>query len=131
MTSPDVPSNPSSSEAAGTPVRGADESLSLARSVAGEEDPGASLDAPTHVPPPAPGHPAAPAGAAERPGTAAAAPPPAPSGAMRPGDEAPTGTPGTGETLCRACGGSGRRDDGSPCPECAGQGRVTVGIGGG
>ena len=26
----------------------------------------------------------------------------------RPGDEAPPGTPGTGETLCPRCGGTGR-----------------------
>ncbi len=46
------------------------------------------------------------------------------------GDEAPPGTPGTGEGLCRRCGGSGRMDDGKPCPECDGTGKVTVGIGG-
>ncbi|MFZ5521459.1 MAG: hypothetical protein ACOZD0_09665 [Pseudomonadota bacterium] len=48
---------------------------------------------------------------------------------MAPGDEAPPGTPGTGEDLCRRCGGSGQLS-GQPCPECAGTGRVTVGIGG-
>ncbi|MDB5730564.1 MAG: hypothetical protein JWQ03_459, partial [Variovorax sp.] len=46
------------------------------------------------------------------------------------GDEASPGTPGTGEGLCRRCGGSGRVDDGTPCPECDGTGKVTVGIGG-
>jgi len=108
MTSPVPPSSSPAAEPATTPVRDAGDALSLARSVAGEEDPGASLDAPTHVPPPAPGR-----------------------AAQAPGDEAPPGTPGTGETPCRACGGTGRRGDGAPCPECAGQGRVTVGIGGG
>lgn len=65
-------------------------------SVAGEEDPGASID-PT---------------------------------ATRPGDEARPGTPGTGEGLCRDCGGSGATASGAPCPTCLGAGRVTVGIGG-
>jgi hypothetical protein len=45
---------------------------------------------------------------------------------MSPGDEAP---PGTGENVCRHCGGSGRIA-GRPCPACEGSGRVTVGIGG-
>ena len=68
------------------------------QSVAGEEDPGASVDvsAPT----------------------------------LRPGDEAPSGTPGTAEGLCRTCGGSGVTDAGQRCPACEGTGRVTVGIGG-
>jgi hypothetical protein len=64
------------------------------QSVAGEEDPGASLDI-----------------------------------AQRPGDQAPAGTPGTGENVCPACGGSGRQA-GRECPECRGTGRVTAGIGG-
>ena len=49
---------------------------------------------------------------------------------MAPGDEAPPGTRGTGEDVCRCCGGSGKMDDGSECKECAGTGKVTVGIGG-
>lgn len=60
----------------------------------------------------------------EDPGAAVEVPP------MRPGDEAPAGTPGTGETLCRSCGGTGRSDDGKPCPECGGTGKITAGIGG-
>lgn len=48
---------------------------------------------------------------------------------MSPGDEAPAGTPGTGETLCRRCAGSGTVD-GQPCPDCEGSGRVIAGIGG-
>lgn len=68
-------------------------------SVAGEEDPGAAADAS------------------------------APSVPLAPGDEAAPGTPGTGEDLCRACGGSGLLNGGA-CPECEGTGKVTVGIGG-
>jgi hypothetical protein len=49
--------------------------------------------------------------------------------AMNPGDEAPAGTPGTGENICPECGGSGRIAAG-PCPSCGGTGIVTVGIGG-
>jgi hypothetical protein len=46
-----------------------------------------------------------------------------------PGDEAPAGTPGTGEAVCRRCGGSGR-DAGKTCPDCNGTGKVTQGVGG-
>lgn len=53
--------------------------------------------------------------------------PPAP--ARQPGDEAPPGTPGNGEAVCRRCGGSGR-DGGQTCPDCQGTGKVTQGIGG-
>jgi DnaJ-class molecular chaperone len=45
------------------------------------------------------------------------------------GDEAPPGTPGTGEDLCPTCSGSGSVD-GKPCPTCRGTGKVTSGIGG-
>lgn len=48
---------------------------------------------------------------------------------MRPGDEAPRGTPGTGEALCHACGGSGKLE-GQPCPECGGTGIIIQGVGG-
>jgi DnaJ-class molecular chaperone len=51
------------------------------------------------------------------------------AGTTKPGDEAPPGTPGTGEDLCRACGGSGKVD-GKSCPECGGSGKVNEGIGG-
>lgn len=47
----------------------------------------------------------------------------------KPGDEAPPGTPGTGENLCRTCGGTGTVDD-RTCPTCRGTGKVTTGIGG-
>ena len=57
-----------------------------------------------------------------------AAPPVPPP--MSPGDEAPPGTPGTGEAPCPTCGGSGRDDRGQTCATCEGTGRVTAGIGG-
>jgi hypothetical protein len=47
-----------------------------------------------------------------------------------PGDEAAPGSPGTGEGLCRECGGTGRTPDGAKCQACDGSGKVTVGIGG-
>lgn len=56
-----------------------------------------------------------------------------PSGGGKPtsrGDEAAPGTPGTGEALCRRCGGKGRLAAGEPCPECGGTGKVTAAIGG-
>ena len=46
-----------------------------------------------------------------------------------PGDQAPPGTPGTGENLCRDCSGTGKLQ-GKPCPTCGGTGRVIEGIGG-
>lgn len=93
-----------------------------AESVAGEEDPGAAIDidmADT-------GRPAAATAAGTDAGAGAPAAPPAP---MSPGDEAPPGTPGTGEDVCRTCGGTGRLN-GAPCPDCEGTGKVNVGIGG-
>ena len=48
---------------------------------------------------------------------------------MSPGDEAPPGTPGTGEDVCPECNGSGKKA-GKPCQNCAGTGRVVRGIGG-
>jgi len=52
------------------------------------------------------------------------------NGTMKPGDEAPAGTVGTGDNLCPVCSGRGRVD-GRPCDNCAGTGVVTEGIGGG
>ncbi len=49
--------------------------------------------------------------------------------AMSPGDQAPAGTPGTGEDVCPKCGGKGQVR-GQPCPNCEGTGKVIVGIGG-
>jgi hypothetical protein len=46
-----------------------------------------------------------------------------------PGDDAPPGTPGTGENLCRDCKGTGRLGD-ARCPICEGTGTVVQGIGG-
>ncbi|WP_147282844.1 hypothetical protein [Pseudorhodoferax soli] len=48
---------------------------------------------------------------------------------MAPGDEAPAGTPGTGEAPCRDCGGTGRIGT-EACPACLGTGTINVGIGG-
>lgn len=48
---------------------------------------------------------------------------------MNPGDDAPPGTPGTGEAICPVCSGSGRHD-GESCETCGGTGKVTQGIGG-
>jgi DnaJ-class molecular chaperone len=48
---------------------------------------------------------------------------------MAPGDEAPAGTPGSGEDICRLCGGTGVLN-GAACPDCEGTGKVDVGIGG-
>jgi hypothetical protein len=47
-----------------------------------------------------------------------------------PGDEAPPGTPGTGENLCPRCNGSGQAG-GSECPVCGGTGKVIEGLAGG
>ncbi len=46
-----------------------------------------------------------------------------------PGDEAEPGTPGTGENICRACGGSGKQGT-RECPNCGGTGTVVEGVGG-
>jgi hypothetical protein len=94
--------------------------IDLAESVAGEEDPGASIDlslaagTPGRLEPPAAGRGDEPSG---------------PQPAMSPGDEAPAGTPGTGETVCPRCGGSGTLS-GRECPECEGTGKINVAIGG-
>lgn len=49
---------------------------------------------------------------------------------MNPGDQAPPGTPGTGEDFCPVCSGSGKLD-GDECGNCGGSGLVVQGIGGG
>ena len=49
---------------------------------------------------------------------------------MAPGDEAPPGAESTGENICPACGGNGRREGGE-CPICGGTGRVVGAVGGG
>jgi RecJ-like exonuclease len=50
---------------------------------------------------------------------------------MAPGDQAPPGTPGTGENLCPECSGSGVSAGGEVCPKCEGTGKVITGVGGG
>jgi hypothetical protein len=52
-----------------------------------------------------------------------------PTAAMSPGDQAPPGTPGTGENLCPVCSGKGSVA-GKPCANCDGTGFVVEGIGG-
>jgi DnaJ-class molecular chaperone len=96
---------------------GTGEPIDLAESVAGEEDPGASIDIDQRASAKS-GQPAA----GGRKPSGAQAP-------MSPGDEAPPGTPGTGEDVCPDCGGTGKRA-GRDCPTCQGTGKVTVGIGG-
>lgn len=49
---------------------------------------------------------------------------------MNPGDQAPPGTPGTGENLCPDCSGSGKSKDGAKCQTCGGTGKVVEGVGG-
>jgi DnaJ-class molecular chaperone len=48
---------------------------------------------------------------------------------QNPGDEAPRGTPGTGEDICPDCKGRGRLG-GLPCPNCRGTGKIIRAIGG-
>jgi DnaJ-class molecular chaperone len=94
--------------------------IDLSTSVAGEEDPGASLDV------------ARTRGTEGRNDQPAGQAPQQPSNAqaqMAPGDEAPAGTPSTGEAVCPQCGGTGRVGA-SSCPNCLGTGKVIVGIGG-
>ena len=50
---------------------------------------------------------------------------------MNPGDEAPAGTPGTGEDVCPRCKGSGKLNAEQACPDCGGTGKIIEGIGGG
>lgn len=52
------------------------------------------------------------------------------SGPLNPGDDAPPGTPGTGENVCPQCQGSGKQGGGE-CPSCGGTGIVIEGIAGG
>jgi hypothetical protein len=49
---------------------------------------------------------------------------------MNPGDEAPAGTPGTGENVCPACHGTGKLRGAQACVSCGGTGRIVAGIGG-
>jgi hypothetical protein len=101
----------------GAPARPGDP-IDLDASVAGEEDPGASFDAPQGT-----------EGRSDQPGGQAPKQAEGPQAVMAPGDEAPAGTAGTGENVCPECGGSGRLGA-SSCPTCQGTGKVIVGIGG-
>lgn len=59
-------------------------------------------------------------------------PPPDSTGSgstLNPGDQAPPGTPGTGENICPDCNGSGKID-GQPCETCGGSGKIIEGVGG-
>jgi hypothetical protein len=87
-------------------------------SIAGEEDPGVALDQMVSE--------AHRANAPQRERTPRTPNAPAP---MAPGDEAPPGTPGSGEDVCGQCGGSGKLN-GDQCPTCGGSGKVIRGIGG-
>jgi DnaJ-class molecular chaperone len=49
---------------------------------------------------------------------------------LNPGDDAPPGTPGTGEDVCPKCSGRGRLGA-EACPECGGSGVVIKGLAGG
>jgi DnaJ-class molecular chaperone len=84
-------------------------------SVAGEEDPGAALDVPREKPRAQPSGTSFDQQAVKQPG---------------PGDEAPAGTTGTGESICRECGGTGLTGE-TKCANCGGTGKVIVGLGGG
>lgn len=43
---------------------------------------------------------------------------------VNPGDQAPPGSPQSGERLCPRCGGAGRQASGTPCEFCGGTGKV-------
>lgn len=43
---------------------------------------------------------------------------------MNPGDQAPPGSPQTGENVCPKCKGKGTRADGAQCENCGGTGKV-------
>ena len=101
-----------------TPVSKPGDPLDLGTSVAGEEDPGASFDAPRGT-----------EGRSDQPAGISGAQPRGTTPPMAPGDEAPVGTASTGENVCPECGGSGRIGA-SSCANCQGTGKVIVGIGG-
>ena len=67
---------------------------------------------------------------ADEKGKEAVRPQPTDAGGTFPGDDAPPGTPGTGEDVCRECSGTGRIQD-KECPNCGGTGKVIKGISGG
>lgn len=94
--------------------------IDLSTSVAGEEDPGAAIDIDRTR---------GTEGRNDQPAGQAPKQPSFAQAEMAPGDEAPAGTPSTGEDVCPQCGGTGRLGA-SSCPNCLGTGKVIVGIGG-
>ena len=94
-------------------------SSDLAESVAGEEDPGASVDLARAA---APGRSDPPAARRDN-GDKDSRTPTSPSG------ETLLGTPESGQEACPRCGGTGTLA-GRDCPECQGSGKLNVGIGG-
>jgi hypothetical protein len=113
---------PSSPNARPAPAGSGNPPPDLSQSVAGEEDPGASIDMTRAA--------ASSSGRSDQPANQGDGKQPSgPQAPMAPGDEAPPGTPGTGEDVCPRCGGSGKLASGT-CPACQGTGKVTVGIGG-
>ena len=105
--------------------------IDLLESVAGEEDPGASADLAMQTAGSKDADPARASrpGASDQPAGGGVNQPGGPQAPMAPGDEAPPGTPSTGENVCPQCGGSGKAAGGT-CPNCQGTGKVIVGIGG-
>ena len=101
--------NPATSAPGNLPAKTPEQANLDSQSVAGEEDPGAALDMP-----------------AGPPASQSVSRPP---GAASPGGEATRGTPGTGDSICRKCGGTGHAAHG-PCPSCNGSGKVTAAVGG-
>lgn len=94
----------------------------LSESVAGEEDPGASLDMLGVAT-------AAPMRSDQPEGQGGGKQPSQPGATLAPGQAVPMKTPGSGDNACPRCGGSGKLAAGT-CPECQGSGKLTVGIGG-
>lgn len=43
---------------------------------------------------------------------------------MNPGDQAPPGSPQSGERICPRCAGTGKQASGTQCEFCGGTGRV-------
>ncbi len=99
-----------------SPTAKPDDPLDLTTSVAGEEDPGASVDMANDP------------GRSDQPASQAPALPSQPQGLLRPGGQSAERTAATGETVCPRCGGSGKQGA-SNCPACVGTGRVRRGAG--
>jgi len=48
---------------------------------------------------------------------------------VHPGDQAPPGSPQTGENVCPRCNGTGRLGQGTACENCGGTGKVVEIVG--